>query len=157
MPFKPGQSGNPAGRKPGTKNRKLELLRSHDAKLQKKVLDMALKGDPAALKIVADRLWPRLRAQAPPVSIDAKSDDLVATGKRVIDAALSGQITTDLLRDLLGALYLQGQITELTEFERRLRELEERAGDTPPWAAPEPSEKLPIRGRKRRRERESTD
>lgn len=119
---------------------------------------MALKGDPAALKIVADRLWPRLRAQAPPVSIDAKSDDLVATGKRVIDAALSGQITTDLLRDLLGALYLQGQITELTEFERRLRELEERAGDTPPWALPEPpSEKLPIRGRKRRRERESTD
>lgn len=153
MPFKPGQSGNPAGRKPGTRNRKLELLRSNDRKLQKKVLDMAMEGDPAALKIIADRLWPRLRAQAPPVSIDATSDDIAATGRKIIDAALSGEVTADVLRDLLMALYAHGKLIELTELERRLQALETRE-EAPPWAQPQERELLPIRGR-RRRERES--
>lgn len=76
MPFKPGQSGNPAGRQPGTKNKKLEMLRSNDEKLQKKVLDMAMDGDPTSLRIIADRLWPRLRPEAVPIKINAKGDDL---------------------------------------------------------------------------------
>ena len=153
MVFKPGQSGNPAGRKPGTKNKKLELLRSNDTKLQKKVIDMAMRGDTAALKIVADRLWPRLRSQPLPVSINATSGDIAETGRKVIDAALSGEVTTDILRDILGALYLQGQITELTELEQRLRALESRS-DAPPWESKETKrELLPIRGKRRRKEK----
>ena len=153
MVFKPGQSGNPAGRKPGTKNKKLELLRSNDTKLQKKVIDMAMDGDTAALKIVADRLWPRLRSQPLPVSINAISGDIAETGRKVIDAALSGEVTTDILRDILGALYLQGQITELTELEQRLRALESRS-EAPPWESKETKrELLPIRGKRRRKEK----
>lgn len=153
MVFKPGQSGNPAGRKPGTKNKKLELLRCNDTKLQKKVIDMAMNGDTAALKIVADRLWPRLRAQPLPVSINATSGNIAETGRKVIDAALSGEVTTDILRDILGALYLQGQITELTELEQRLRALESRS-DAPPWESKETKrELLPIRGKRRRKEK----
>ena len=151
MVFQKGQSGNPAGMKPGTKHKKLELLRSNDQKLQKKVLDMAMQGDTAALKIVADRLWPRLRSQAMPVSIDVNGD-LATTGRKVIDAALSGEVTVDVLKDLLGALYLQGQITELSELEQRLAALEDSAS-VAPWEKSKPeSNKLPLRGRKRRRD-----
>ena len=153
MAFKPGQSGNPAGRKPGTLNKKLELLRSNDKKLQKKVLDMAMEGDVAALKIIADRLWPRMRSQSAPVSIDARSDDIADQGRKIIDAALAGEVTPDVLRDLLMALYAQGRLIELTELERRLRELEKLDGK-PPWEQEAPEPKLPIRGRDRSRSKE---
>lgn len=161
MAFKPGQSGNPGGKRPGTKNKKLELFRSDDEKLQRKVLSMALGGDIAAMKIIADRLWPRLRAQAPPISIDAASHNISEQGKKIIDAALSGEITTDVLRDLLTALYAQGKLIELSEFEERLKALEEHR-EPPPWESQRndselaSNEKLlPIRGKRRRLKNES--
>ena len=117
---------------------------------------MALSGDIGALKIIADRLWPRLRAEAAIVSIDATSNDLAEQGRKIIDAALSGKITTDVLRDLLTALYAQGKIVELAEFEDRIKALEQHR-ELPPWEADYRSVKLitdqkllPMRGKRRR-------
>ena len=151
MVFKRGNPGRPKG----SKNRRLELLRSNDVKLQKKVLDLAMEGDAAALKIIADRLWPRIRAQAAAIKIDAISDNIAEQGRKIIDAALTGEVTTDVLRDLLTALYAQGKLIELTEFESRLKALED-SSEAPPWetGSAEPkltkSEHLPIRGKRRR-------
>ena len=152
MVFQPGNPGRPKG----SKNKRLELLRSNDVKLQKKVLDMAMEGDVSALKIIADRLWPRLRAQPAPVSIDAASDNIAARGRTIIDAALSGEITTDVLRDLLTALYAHGKLIEISDWDERIKALEERR-DVPPWESDQgndrklmPREKLPLRGRRRR-------
>ncbi len=150
MPFQKGQSGNPAGRKPGTKNRKLELLRSNDKRLQKKVLEMALDGDPVALRICADRLWPKLRPEAAPVRVITASSDLASQGAAIINAALSGKLTPDVLRDLLSALADQARLVEFTEIEGRILALENQAPVTP-WEK-RSSDKLPIRGRKRRAE-----
>ena len=132
MTFTSGKSGNPRGKRPGTKNKRLQLFRASDVKLQRKVLDMALSGDLGALKIVADRLWPKLRAEAAVVSIDVASNDLAEQGRRVIDATLRGEISTDVLRDLLTGLYAQGKIVELAEFEARIKTLEQRH-ELPPW------------------------
>ena len=148
MAFKPGQSGNPRGKKPGTKNKKLELFRSNDEKLQRKVLDMALDGDVAMLKIVADRLWPRLRSEAMPVIVKTKSADIASQGAAIINAALAGKLTPDVLRDLLGALADQARLVEFTEIESRLQALENQ-DHVIPWAQ-RSEDKLPIRGRKRR-------
>ena len=145
MPF---QKGNP-GRPKGSKNKKLELFRSNNKELQQKVLDMAMEGDTAAIKIIADRLWPRIRAQAPPVSIDVESDQLADKAGAAIDAALSDEITTDVLKELLTAMYAHGRLIELTELEERLQALETR-DERPPWEA-EP--KLPIRGGRRNRDK----
>ena len=128
MTFKKGNPGRPKG----SKNRKLEMLRSNDVRLQEKLVSMALAGDIGALKIIADRLWPRLRAEAAIVSIDAASNDLAEQGRRVIDATLRGEISTDVLRDLLTGLYAQGKIVELAEFEARIKTLEQRH-ELPPW------------------------
>ena len=149
------QKGNP-GRPVGSKNKKLEFLRSHDVRLQEKLLEMALAGDIGALKIIADRLWPRLRAEAAGVSIDVVSNDLAKQGRSVIDAALHGKITVDAGRDLLAALFAQAKIVEAAEFEDRLKELEGHRA-LPPWEADRPvqrlnaQEKLPMRSRTRRR------
>ena len=154
----PGQPGNP-GRPKGSKNKRLEFLRSHDKKLQKKVLDMAMEGDVAALKIIADRLWPRMRAQAAAIHIDAVSDNIAEQGKKIIDAALSGEVTPDVLRDLLTALYAQGRLIELTDLEARLKVLEGLEGK-PPWESssteerPSTKELLPLRSKRRRKNRE---
>ena len=148
------QKGNP-GRPVGSKNKKLEFLRSHDVRLQKKLVAMALSGDLGALKIIADRLWPKLRAEAQTVSIDAASDDLAEKGRKIIDAALSGEITVDVLRDLLTSLYAQGKLIEISEFEERMAALEKHQA-LPPWETNYnpvkrlTCEKLPIRGKRRR-------
>ena len=119
MAFKPGQSGNPAGKPKGCLNKRLELFRSSDKKLQRKVLKMALDGDVAMLKIVADRLWPRLRTEAMPVIVKTKSADIASQGAAIINAALAGKLTPDVLRDLLGALADQARLVEFSEIESR--------------------------------------
>ena len=144
MAFQPGNPGRPKG----AKGKKLELFRSNNEKLQRKVLDMALGGDVAMLKIVADRLWPKLRAEAVPVRVTTASSDLASQGAAIIEAALSGKLTPDVLRDLLSALANQARLIEFTEIEARLQALE---GQKPvaPWER-RSDDKLPIRGRKRR-------
>ena len=155
MSFKKGNAGRPVG----SKNKKLEFLRSSDERLQKKLVSMALSGDIGALKIIADRLWPRLRAEAAHISIDTTSNDLAGQGRQIIDAALSGKITVDVLKDLLASLYAQAKIVEAAEFEERLKALEEHR-DVAPWEIEHrpvklitDQEKLPMRGNKRRIEK----
>ena len=152
------QKGNP-GRPIGSKNKRLALLQSSDEQLQRKLLEMALSGDIGALKLIADRLWPRLRAEAAIVSIDTTSNDISEQGRTIIDSALSGNITVDAGRDLLAALFAQAKIVEAAEFEERLKALEghrdiapwERVSGKPKLRSITETEKLPIRGKHRRR------
>ena len=150
------QKGN-AGRPVGSKNKRLALLQSSDVRLQEKLLEMALAGDVGALRIVADRLWPRLRAEAALVNVQTNSSDLAEQGRQIINAGLSGEISADVLRDLLTSLYAQGKIVELAEFEERLRQLEGHH-IAQPWESQKPkmrliaeTEILPMRGNKKRK------
>src|SRR5215472_10446070 len=76
--FKPGLSGNPAGRPPGSRNKATEtaelLLEGEAVALTRKAVELALGGDPIALRLCLDRLIPPRRgrkvqlANVPPVS-----------------------------------------------------------------------------------------
>jgi hypothetical protein len=68
MPFQPGQSGNPAGRRRGSRNRRTilveELLDDSAGALMTAAITRATDGDPAALRACMDRVAPRLRRRA---------------------------------------------------------------------------------------------
>ena len=150
MAFKKGQSGNPKGRPKGARDKRLALLLSNEKKLQRKLVQMALKGDMRAMQLCADRLWPKLRPEALPINVKAKSSDLSDQGRALIDAALHGKITAEVLRDILTALYGQAKLVELTELEERLTALENRK-DVSPWIQ-RSEDKLPTRRKRKRRE-----
>lgn len=123
--FKPGQSGNPAGR-PKDKT-PATLLRKSIAddmpEIVKTLVDLAKGGDVQAAKVLLDRICPPLRPQALPVNIETGAT-LPETGGNVVNATLSGNIAPDIGSMLIRALAEQGKLIELQEMADRLQRLE---------------------------------
>ena len=130
--FQKGQSGNPAGKPPGTRHRVTtaaqELLDGEAQQLTRKAIDLALGGDMVALRLCLDRIIPPSRSRPvhfPVAQIDNAADALQVMAD-VLKAAADGQMTldeasqaSDLVRAYLSAL-------ETSDFEERLKALEER-------------------------------
>jgi hypothetical protein len=94
MTFKPGQSGNPAGKPPGTRNRVTraveELLDGEAEALTRKAVEMAKAGDIQAMRICLDRIAPARKDRYVPIDLPPldSADDAVKASA-VIVAALS--------------------------------------------------------------------
>lgn len=123
--WKPGQSGNPAGRKPGSEVVR-QLLEPHRADLVQKAVSLALAGDSTALRICIDRLAPPPRAESPKVSIPALANapTLSAKSEAIIGAVAAGDLSADTASMLLQAMAAACKVVECEDFERRLRALE---------------------------------
>jgi hypothetical protein len=99
MPFVAGESGNPAGRPPGARNKKTLLIEAMlDAEaegLTRRVIAKALEGDTSALRLCLDRLQPRGGDRPNPFPlppIESSSDTRNAVG--MIRAAIgTGELT----------------------------------------------------------------
>src|ERR1700726_2110371 len=63
--FAPGISGNPRGRRPGTRNRATavaaQLLEGEAPRLIRRCIELALAGDTTALRLCLDRILPPVR------------------------------------------------------------------------------------------------
>jgi hypothetical protein len=99
--FVPGQSGNPLGKKPGTRNRATllaEALRDGEGEAAARiVIDKALAGDAVAARFLLDRLTPRPRGRAIALDLPAEagSGDVLAASNATVAAMASGEITPD--------------------------------------------------------------
>jgi hypothetical protein len=97
--FKPGQSGNPAGKKPGTRNRATraleELLEGQAEKLTQKAIDMALAGDMTALKLCLERIYPPRKDKPVEFPLPAinSARDAADVMSSVMTAVAAGQLT----------------------------------------------------------------
>src|SRR5882724_6035750 len=99
--FAPGSSGNPAGKKPGTRNR-ATLLREaldegEDIAAARIVIDKALAGDAVAARFIVGRLTPRPRDREIELDLPdvASARDIVAAYDATVQAMAAGEITPD--------------------------------------------------------------
>ena len=100
MTFQTGQSGNPAGRPQGIRDKRTamrELLMPHAEALVAKVVETALEGDSTALRICIDRLIPAAKAKDDPVSLPPLLGSLADKGRIVIDALAATCRTTQIV------------------------------------------------------------
>ena len=91
MRFRPGQSGNPAGRPPGSLNKKTiaaqALLEEHAEEIITSIKERAKSGEPAAMRLAMERLAPSGRNR--PVAIE------LPVIKTPEDAELALAVVTD--------------------------------------------------------------
>lgn len=131
-PFVAGQSGNPAGRQKGSRNRSTLLAQSlldGDAEeLMRSAIDRAKAGDAVALRLCIERLVPARRAGSSTVAIDLpsvrKAEDLAEAAAAVIASAAAGELSMYEARAWLPLLERQRAIVETAELAVRLEVLE---------------------------------
>jgi hypothetical protein len=131
--FSKGESGNPAGRPPGARNKATEaaerLLEGEAEALTRKVVELALEGDSTALRLCFDRIIPPRRGR--PVRLDdvpavRGAADLGEAMAAITTAAAGGAITPGEAAELARVVEIFVRAVETSDFERRLRHLEER-------------------------------
>lgn len=129
-PFKKGRSGNPAGRRPGSRNKATlaaaKLLAGESEELTRRAVELARAGDPMALRLCVERLLPVCRERPvkfklPPIESPA---DIAAAMKAVTAALADGEITPGEAGRIAATVDTFVRAIETSEFERRLQELE---------------------------------
>jgi len=128
--FKKGMSGNPAGKKPGTRHRVTmlaeKLLDDECGDLVKKCITMAIGGDTACMKLVMDRILPPRKDR--PISFDLpeikKWTDILIAMEALTKAVAQGDITPLEGKTLSEVLDNMRKIAETTELEERMKILE---------------------------------
>lgn len=130
MRYRPGVSGNPAGRPAGIRNRNARLLdemlpEAERKAIVRKLAELAKEGDVPAANALLDRIWPKLRTVAPCVEIPLPGDGaLAAKAGAIVDAVTRGHLAPDIGSELINALGAIARLRELDELEQRLRALE---------------------------------
>jgi hypothetical protein len=128
--FKPGQSGNPAGKPKGTRNATtlaLEtLLDGQATALTQKAIDLALAGDMAALRLCLDRILPPRKDRPVTFTLPAitSAQDAAATVSAVLAAVAAGEITPADAGEISKLIEAYVKAFETAELAERLERLE---------------------------------
>jgi len=127
--FKPGQSGNPAGRPRGIKDRRVqrrELFEAHAEELVTKAIELALNGDGMALRMCLDRIVPP--AKEDPIHIDLPpTTDLPgcdAAQAAIMHAVASGELLPSQGEALSALVERRRKAIETSDLLKRIELLE---------------------------------
>jgi Family of unknown function (DUF5681) len=129
-PFVRGQSGNPAGKRRGSRNKASILLdqlaETDAADLLKRVIMKAKQGDMTAAGLVLSRIWPPRKGRPvrfPLPELNSPGDLPVAIAA-LIRAASEGDLSPDEVAALSSALDGWRRSIELVQMEARMQQVE---------------------------------
>lgn len=130
--FKPGQSGNPNGRRRGSRSKVLSALdalgEGEATEIVKAMIEKGKSSDPVAARTILDRVWAprkgaRLQFDLPEVT---KADELPTAISAINQQVAEGELSPDEGAVVVGLLEAQRRAIETSELAARVAALEER-------------------------------
>ena len=124
--WKPGQSGNPAGKPSGCGE--LQKLRAaigeHVPEIINQLVTAARGGDIQAARLILERVLPPVKAIEQAQAINLPDGTLTEQGRAVLAAVAAGELAPGQGAQLLTAIGTLGKIAELDELAARITALE---------------------------------
>ena len=124
--FEKGQSGNPAGRPKGSRNKTTlavqALLDGEGEEITRKAIELAKDGDMTAIRLVLERIIPPrkdapIQFDMPPIKT---AEDIPAALASLIAATAEGQLTPAESQAIASLLEQTRKAIETSELERKL-------------------------------------
>ncbi len=125
--WKPGESGNPKGKPPGSGE--LQRLRASIAADVPEILaglvTAAKGGDAQAAKLILERIFPAVKPVEHAQELDLpEGGSLTAQGRAVLSAVADGGLAPGQGAQLLAAIGSLARVTEIDELTQRIEKLE---------------------------------
>ncbi len=128
--WKPGQSGNISGKKPGSRNKAtsmvLALMETGAKEITEAVITAAKAGDLTAARMILDRLAPPAKER--PLSLalpdTATADGISAAQQSILQAVAIGDLLPSEAATLAGVVEVRRKALETLELESRITALE---------------------------------
>lgn len=133
-PFQPGNTfgrGRPKGSRNKTTRKAQELLDKYYEPIFQKLISMAIKGDPVALRLCVERLFPARRDGYVQIPLSGTQTlvDVAASSAKVLQGVSRGQITPMEGEIISGILEDRRRLIETGELAARIEKLEESAAE----------------------------
>lgn len=125
--FRPGQSGNPAGKPKGTKHASTRLRDAIASDLNDIVMALVEKakaGDTGAAALLFSRSLPPLRPQSEAPDVELPGATMNERAESITAAAMAGDLSPTGATELMGVLSQQARIAEISELAERLERIE---------------------------------
>lgn len=126
--WKPGESGNPAGRKPGSGE--VAQIRAAIAarvpELLTALMAKALDGDVGAARLLLERAVAPLKAAEQTQALMLPEGSLTEQGRAVLASVASGELAPGQGATLLGAIGTLARVVEIDDLAARVAELEKK-------------------------------
>lgn len=129
--WKPGESGNPKGRAPGSGE--VAKLRAAIAGRVPEILDklmaQALEGDTSAARLLLERAVAPLKAAEQPQSLTLPDGSLTDQGRAVLRSVAAGELAPGQGAALLAGIGTLARVAEIYELAARVAALEQKHGN----------------------------
>jgi hypothetical protein len=126
--WKPGESGNPAGRRPGAGEvaQIRAAISARVPELLTAMMNKALDGDVGAARLLLERAVAPLKAAEPTQVLTLPQSSLTEQGRAVLASVASGELAPGQGATLLGAIGTLARVVEIDDLAARVAELERK-------------------------------
>ncbi|MCX7222678.1 MAG: DUF5681 domain-containing protein [Burkholderiales bacterium] len=124
--WRPGQSGNPAGRRPGSGSvqQLRQAIENSLPEIIQCLADKAKAGDVGAARLLLERAIPALKPLEVPQTLQIDGEDLSTKAKSIFALAAAGKVSLPHSAQIIASLGTVAKLIEVDTIERRIQFLE---------------------------------